>query len=134
MNKSDSVWYIPNLSKLIDLHNEARIKNAWMWNIDTLKTDNNLMNYANDWAETMALKNRLQHSKMGNIMKLGFSIVSENIAYGQKTEDDVMKTWLRSPGHRKNILSTSVNSIGCGFRYSDSNIIYWCVCFGNKKD
>ena len=121
---SDSVWYIPNLSKLVDLHNKARSEN-WVWKADPLVMNNDLMKYAQDWAEQMALKNRLKHSNMKNIMALGFSPVLENIAYG--------KTWLNSPGHRKNIMNTSVDSIGCGFYYSDRDIIYWCVCFGKLK-
>ncbi|NDB55035.1 CAP domain-containing protein [archaeon] len=130
MNK---YWHIPNLSKLVDLHNEARSKNSWMWSINPLEIDNALMRYAQDWSEIMAKDDSLKHSNMKDIMNLGFSRASENIAYGQKNEESVMRTWLRSPGHRKNILSTSVDSIGCGYFYSDSNVIYWCVCFGKKK-
>lgn len=133
MNDSDSVWHIPNLSRLVDLHNEARKNNSWMWNLDPLSMNIDLMNYASDWAEEMAKRSRLIHSDMKDIMSLGFSSVAENIAYGQRTEDKVMKTWLNSPGHRKNILSKSVDSIGCGFYYNNSDIIYWCVCFGKKR-
>ena len=130
MNK---YWYIPNLSKLVDLHNEARSKNSWMWGVNPLEMDYGLMRYAQDWSEIMAKDDSLKHSNMKDIMNLGFSRASENIAYGQKNEESVMKTWLGSPGHRRNILSTSVDSIGCGYFYSDNNVIYWCVCFGKKK-
>ena len=133
MKDSDSLWYIPNLSRLVDLHNEARTNNSWMWNLDPLSMNMDLMTFASDWAEKIAKRSRLIHSDMRDIMSLGFSSVAENIAYGQKTEESVMKTWLKSPGHRRNILSKSVDSIGCGFYYNDSNIIYWCVCFGKKK-
>ena len=126
-------WYIPNLSKLIELHNKARNSNSWMWSINPLQMNNDLMRYAQDWSKVMSDRNSLKHSSMRNIMDLGFSRASENIAYGQKTEDAVMKTWLRSPGHRRNILSTSIDSIGCGYYYSEKNIIYWCVCFGKIK-
>lgn len=129
---NDSIWNIPNLSKLVDLHNEARGA-SWSSRGKLLSMDNKLMNYAQDWAETMALRARLKHSNMKNIMALGFSTVLENIAYGQKTEESVMKTWLNSSGHRRNILNTSINSIGCGFYYSNRDIIYWCVCFGKSK-
>ena len=133
-NKDDSIWEIPNMSELIALHNEARSKNSWMWSINPLMMNNELMNFAHTWAKSMALKNRLKHSDMKDIMRLGFSKASENIAYGQKNNQSVMRSWLRSPGHRRNILSTSVDSIGCGFFYSDRDIIYWCVCFGKSKD
>ena len=133
MNSKDSIWNIPNLSKLVDLHNQARTSNSWMRKIDPLQMDNVLMKYAQDWAEHMAKNSRLKHSNMKEIMSLGFSFVSENIAYGQKTEESVMTTWLHSPGHRKNILNTSIDKIGCGFYYNDKDIIYWCVCFGKSK-
>ncbi len=133
MNNKDSVWHIPNLSVLVDLHNKAREDNGWVSNIPELNMNNDLMKYAQDWAEKMAKDRRLTHSNMRDIMSLGFSTALENIAYGQKTEKDVMRTWLKSTGHRRNILNKSVDSIGCGFYYDNRDIIYWCVCFGKLK-
>lgn len=127
----DSVWYMPSMSKLIELHNDARSQNSWLWSISPLNINEDLMRYANDWALNMAENNHMTHSNMKNISKMGFSRVGENIAYGQKDEKSVMKTWLRSPGHRRNIMSTGFSEIGCGFAYSSKNIIYWCVCFGS---
>jgi uncharacterized protein YkwD len=133
MNNKDSVWHIPNLSVLVDLHNKAREDNSWVSAIPELKMNNDLMKYAQDWAEKMAKDRRLTHGNMRDIMSLGFSTALENIAYGQKTEKDVMRTWLKSTGHRRNILNKSVDSIGCGFYYDKKDIIYWCVCFGKLK-
>lgn len=133
MNTRDTVWYIPNLSKLIDLHNEAREMNSMVWSLPELQMNNDLMKYAQDWATSMAIKRRLKHGDMKDIMSLGFSTALENIAYGQKDEESVMKTWLKSSGHRRNILNKSVDSIGCGFYYDNRDIIYWCVCFGKLK-
>lgn len=127
-----SVLYLPNMKMLIDLHNQARSKNSWLWNISSLVMDDQLMRYSYDWAETMAEKNRMVHSSMRDIMKLGFNKVGENIAWGQNSEQDVMNSWLWSPGHRANIMSTAYNRIGCGASYSKYNRLYWCVCFGYK--
>lgn len=38
--------------------------------------------------------------------------VAENIAQGQKDLTEVMKAWVRSPGHRSNLLSESVREFG----------------------
>lgn len=38
----------------------------------------------------------------------------ENIAQGQKTAEDVVRDWMNSPKHRKNILSTKFDDIGIG--------------------
>jgi uncharacterized protein YkwD len=69
---------------------------------------------------------------MRDIMNLGFSGVAENIAYGQKTPEDVMKTWMNSYGHRSNILNSNFNQIGCGMSFSQNGRVYWCVCFGKE--
>ena len=130
---SSSFWYFPNLSHLVEMHNEARGGkiNSWLGADKTLlEMDDNLMNYAQNWAIHMSEKERLYHSSMKDIMRLGFNKVGENIAYGQKNEEAVMKTWMNSPGHRSNIMNNSFNRIGCGFSYSDNDVIYWCVCFG----
>lgn len=126
-------YVFPNMTKLVQLHNDARSGASWMWSINPLQIDESLMNYAQQWALNMADKERMKHSNIKNIMELGFSRAGENIAYGQKTEESVMKTWLRSPGHRSNIMSTSYTHIGCGFAYGNNEIIYWCVCFGRPQ-
>jgi uncharacterized protein YkwD len=40
--------------------------------------------------------------------------IGENIAEGQTTVDEVMRTWMDSPGHRKNILSPNFTELGVG--------------------
>lgn len=122
--------YLPNMKLLVDLHNEARNGGSWAWKISPLVMDDRLMLYAQDWADWMAEKNRMVHSSMRNIMKLGFSRAGENIAWGQKDEKSVMNSWLWSPGHRANIMSNSYTKIGCAATYSRHDRLYWCVCFG----
>lgn len=124
--------YLPNMKLLVDLHNEARSSGSWAWSISPLIMDDQLMRYAYDWAENMAQRNRMVHSSMRDIMKLGFKKVGENIAWGQENEKSVMNSWLWSPGHRANIMSTSYNRIGCGATYSKHDRLYWCVCFAYK--
>lgn len=120
---------IINLDLLIDLHNQARSK-SWLWKLKPLIKDDKLMEYAQKHAQWMASNNRMTHSSMRNIMKLGFSVVGENIAWGQKSERSVTNAWLWSPGHRLNIMGSSYTKIGCGFSKDKNDRIYWCVCFG----
>jgi uncharacterized YkwD family protein len=56
-----------------------------------------------------------------------YKAAGENIAMGQRSPEEVMKAWMNSPGHRKNILSASFNYIGVGF---DNN--YWVQEFIGK--
>lgn len=115
---------------LVVAHNDARDEASWLWEIMPLVKDDKLMEYAQDWAEYMAETGRMHHSSMRDIMALGFKLVGENIAWGQKDVEAVMRTWLNSPGHKANMLSTKFSSIGCGVAESDSGIMYWCACFG----
>ena len=122
-----------DMDELIRLHNEARSGASWMWQINPLVKNAKLMQFAQEWANTMAERGRMRHSSMRDIMKLGFSRVAENIAWGQKTPKSVMNAWLWSPGHRRNIMSTATTDIGCGARKDERGRLYWCVCFGRPK-
>ncbi len=46
--------------------------------------------------------------------RVGFSAAAENIALGAKTGREAFDTWLRSPGHRKNILDSRFTRHGVG--------------------
>lgn len=59
-----------------------------------------------------------------------FRAAGENIAYGQKTPQEVVTAWMNSPGHRANILNTSFNKIGIGV-YQSNGVIYWTQEFTN---
>lgn len=127
---------MPDMDKLIDLHNKARNK-SWSsyfgFTVNPLTKNEKLMEYAQNHAKWMAENSRMRHSSMRNIMNLGFNRVGENIAWGQKTEESVMNAWLWSPGHRRNIMSSSYTDIGCGAFLDSKGRIYWCVCFGKPK-
>jgi len=52
----------------------------------------------------------------------------ENIAYGQQDAVWVMRDWMNSEGHKKNILSTTYNAIVVGYVVKDG-IPYWVQLF-----
>ena len=53
----------------------------------------------------------------------------ENIAYGQRTPEQVMEGWMNIQGHRANILNSQYTAIGVGY-YQDSNgTPYWTQLF-----
>lgn len=58
-----------------------------------------------------------------------FSAAGENIAYGQKTPEAVMNSWMNSPGHRSNILNPTYNQIGVGAAKSSNGTFYWTQMF-----
>lgn len=58
-----------------------------------------------------------------------FSAAGENIAYGQRTPQEVMNAWMNSPGHRNNILSSIYNQIGVGVAKASNGTFYWTQQF-----
>ncbi|HEV7655172.1 MAG TPA: CAP domain-containing protein [Mycobacteriales bacterium] len=61
-----------------------------------------------------------------------FSTAAENIAAGQRTPQDVMTSWMNSPGHKANILNCALHQIGVGYAtVSGSQYgVYWTQDFG----
>ncbi|MCI8961260.1 MAG: CAP domain-containing protein [Lachnospiraceae bacterium] len=53
----------------------------------------------------------------------------ENIAYGQRSPEEVMRVWMNSSGHRANILNGSFNAIGVGHYQDSAGTDYWCQLF-----
>lgn len=60
---------------------------------------------------------------------LKFSAAGENIAYGQRTPQEVVTAWMNSPGHRANILSRSYSQLGVGLYKTSSGVCYWTQMF-----
>ncbi|CRK62107.1 Allergen V5/Tpx-1 related [Alloactinosynnema sp. L-07] len=54
----------------------------------------------------------------------------ENIAAGQATPKSVMESWMKSPGHRANILNCDFKELGVGMAKGGSYRIYWTQAFG----
>ncbi len=50
-----------------------------------------------------------------------WNAAAENIAMGQTTPAGVMSSWMDSPGHRANLLSTTTREIGIGYVYQGSD-------------
>ncbi|GAA0182424.1 hypothetical protein SH2C18_48080 [Clostridium sediminicola] len=58
-----------------------------------------------------------------------YSIAGENIAFGQITPSEVMKAWMKSKGHRSNILNSSFTEIGVGVVVDEHGRYYWTQMF-----
>jgi uncharacterized protein YkwD len=57
-------------------------------------------------------------------------IASENVASGQKSFGDVMRSWEGSSGHRKNLLRPEVTAIGVAMAKNSSGRPYWTLVLG----
>jgi len=64
-----------------------------------------------------------------------FERVGENIAAGQPTPEEVMRSWMASPGHRENILREEYTHVGVGLawgRHQGRRALYWVQVFLGK--
>ncbi len=66
-------------------------------------------------------------------MGIRYRYIGENIAYGQKSPEDVMNAWMNSSGHRANILSENFDYIGIGVTYKNGTY-YWTQFFASSDD
>ena len=120
-----------NKKVILDLHNKERSR----YNKSLFSIDENLSLAAQRHAEWMAKNKTLSHtgpdkSNVKDRVGQGYIIYGENIAYGQKTEKEVVRAWMNSKGHRKNIINNYFKYVGFGFSKSKDGTIYWCVVFG----
>lgn len=53
----------------------------------------------------------------------------ENIAWGQKSPEQVMNGWMNSDGHRANILNKNYKNIGVGYYQDENGVNYWVQLF-----
>ena len=55
---------------------------------------------------------------------------AENIAWGYRSATDVVNNWMKSPGHRANILNCKSRTVGVGAVYSAGGNPYYTQDFG----
>ncbi|KHE72106.1 CAP domain-containing protein [Halobacillus sp. BBL2006] len=120
--------------EVIKLTNQAREKNG----LKPLKNSADVGEVAQTKAEDMSDNKYFSHTSptygtpfdMLKEFGVDYRTAAENIAAGQQTPDQVVKGWLNSPGHRKNIMNKNMTHIGVGFAKDGQ---YWTQMFiGNK--
>jgi uncharacterized YkwD family protein/spore coat assembly protein SafA len=60
---------------------------------------------------------------------ISYSAAGENIAAGQRTPQEVVRSWMNSQGHRQNILSQNYTHIGVGYAKGGAYGYYWTQMF-----
>lgn len=60
---------------------------------------------------------------------VSFRGAGENIAWGQKSPEEVMNAWMNSPGHRANILNERYTRFGGGHYQNAKGTSYWVQLF-----
>lgn len=59
---------------------------------------------------------------------VNYRMAGENIAWGQRSPEQVMEGWMNSSGHRANILNASYTHIGIGY-HQENGVNYWTQLF-----
>ncbi|PRR79218.1 CAP domain-containing protein [Clostridium luticellarii] len=122
-------------NEVIRLVNVERNKNG----LAPLKANAELSKVAATKAQDMIDKNYFSHtsptygSPFDMMSKFGikYTTAGENIAYGQKTPEEVMNGWMNSSGHRANILNSNFTEIGVGVAKDKNGTPYWVQMFIN---
>lgn len=83
-------------------------------------------------ARRMARRQRLFHQDLGPVMRdCRLSRAGENVAYGYSTGRSVVRAWMRSEGHRANILEPAYRLLGMAATRRDG-IWYAVQVFGRR--
>lgn len=127
-------------AELLARVNEARRKAG----AKPLRSDSRLDRAAQRHAEDMLARGYFAHESPEDktvrqrSKEAGYDwrTIGENIAEGQFTVDEVMTTWLNSPGHRRNILDPRFEELGVGLALGQANGRYrvlWAQAFGTPR-
>ena len=117
-------------NEVIRLVNQQRAKNG----LKELTANWELSRVARYKSQDMADNRFFSHTsptygtpfQMIKAFGLTYRTAGENIAYGQRTPQDVVNAWMNSSGHRANILNASYTQIGVGYVPSGH---YWTQMF-----
>jgi|GEM_PF-1686616 len=92
-----------------------------------------LVRASRDWSRQQCRMGSLSHARLSsrfNALGVSWSRIAENVAAGQTSARSVMRSWMTSPGHRRNILNPALTHLGVGFyRCNRGYSIYWTQMF-----
>ncbi len=89
--------------------------------------------FARRQARRMANQDRMFHQDLGPVMnRCHLTGAGENVAYGYPTGRKVVQAWMRSAGHRANILEPSFRILGMAMRRSGNGTPYAAQVFGRR--
>ena len=110
-----------------------------------LKLQPTLREAAQWLADDMANKSYFSHTdslsrdfstRLHNFGYKNATVMAENIGVGAPDPANAVQNWMRSPGHRGNILNPELTEIGVGYasNASDLNRHYWVQDFGRRNE
>lgn len=119
------------VSRIVELVNEERAKAG----VNPLTLDENVTAAAQVRAvecETSFAHTRPDGTSFATALQeagVSYRGAGENIAWGQKSPEEVMNGWMNSEGHRANILNEKYTTIGVGYYQNTAGVNYWSQLF-----
>ncbi|GAA1335009.1 CAP domain-containing protein [Saccharothrix algeriensis] len=121
---------VSEAQRVVELVNEARAAAG----CDAVRVDERVVDAAQGHSDDMSARGYFSHETPEGVdfatrmREAGYPDPGgENIAKGQRTPESVMKAWLGSEGHRRNVLDCRFTAIGVGL---NTDGWYWTQDFG----
>lgn len=120
--------------RLHELHNHERQARR----TPRLLLDIDLCQAAMDHSNYQAAIRKMTHSRsdgrslFDDIAGSNVTAAGENVAVGQTTPEEVTQAWMRSTGHRRNIIRSGYTHVGFGHAMSGGRI-YWTTIFATRN-
>lgn len=133
-------WQAPGLTpaeEVLRLTNAAREKQG----MSPFRLNDALTKAAQAHADDMAKKGYFSHEApdgtdmVVRIDRVGYRYrgIAENIAMGQRTPKQAVDGWLKSPGHRRNLLNDAYLDLGVGVSKDGKGVLRWVQVFGTPR-
>jgi uncharacterized protein YkwD len=129
-------------SRLIDYVNAARIENDLPAVPEHTRLSLAAVTHARDMAENGFVEHKGSDGSTleQRVTRSGYAwtMVAENVAGGQKTVQEVVQGWMKSPDHKKNILNEEIREIGAGHvaiprgGAGKNYTHFWVIVFGRR--
>jgi uncharacterized protein YkwD len=126
-------------AEVVRYTNEQRVRNG----LPALVSSPRLMEAARLHAQQMAQFQRMDHTIIGakyptlnsRLQAVGYAYrnAAENVAWNNQTAQGVVAGWMKSSGHRANILDPVLTEIGAAMARSVKGEPYWIQVFGTPR-
>lgn len=118
------------VAKLINKHRKAA-------KLPELKVHTVVQSAAESWGKHLKSKGAFTHStskwRSERISASGWASSGENLAWGYTSAAAAVSAWMKSAGHKKNILGKSYRGVGVGYVKGGKHKHYWVVIFSTPK-
>lgn len=122
-------------AQVVSLSNQERVKAGCA----ALKVNAELLWAARGHSKYMATTGKFSHvgsarsTFIARATAAGYAAArSENIAWGYRSGAEVVDAWMKSPGHRRNLLDCGARTFAVGVVYSANGTPYYTQDFGSR--